>query len=135
MSSIISYASDGYSIFKQGLITTGLDVVLRDSPQGEGATVFAPSNSAFEQLGPTINEFLSCDNGLKYLRDLLSYHIIFNHIVYSDIYWNVTMALFDVAYMYHGDSHVRMQFLSYLMFKMLMIRTAQPPNSIEGQIP
>jgi uncharacterized surface protein with fasciclin (FAS1) repeats len=50
-----------------------------------GATVFAPSNSAFRRLGPRANAFLfNTPKGLKYLEALLKYQIAPNVTLYSD---------------------------------------------------
>ena len=63
-----------------------------------------PSNAAFEQLGPTVNDFLfSSPDGLKYLRALLSYHVVPDHTLYSDAYWNISVT----PYIYEGAGHVR----------------------------
>lgn len=50
-----------------------------------GSTVFAPSNTAFDRLGPGANAFLfNSEKGLKYLKALLKYHIVVNETLYSD---------------------------------------------------
>ena len=87
----ISFTHDEYSQFKHGLTITGLDDVLQHSER-VGGTFFAPSNAAFARLGSKINDFLYNNNeGLKYLRALLSYHMVFDHTLYSDAYWNVSV--------------------------------------------
>lgn len=54
----------------------------------DGSTVFAPSNTAFERLGPGANAFLfNTEKGIKYLRALLKYHIVANETLYSDEYY------------------------------------------------
>ncbi|KAM0330816.1 hypothetical protein ACHAQA_003771 [Verticillium albo-atrum] len=54
----------------------------------KGSTVFAPSNKAFERLGPGANAFLfNSEKGLKYLKALLKYHIAANETLYSDHYY------------------------------------------------
>ncbi len=53
-----------------------------------GATVFAPSNIAFTQLGAAINAFLfNTPRGLKYLNALLRYNVAPNSTIYSDAYY------------------------------------------------
>ncbi|KAF4980549.1 hypothetical protein FZEAL_3484 [Fusarium zealandicum] len=50
-----------------------------------GSTVFAPSNNAWQRLGPRANAFLfNTDTGKKYLKALLKYQIVPNTTVYSD---------------------------------------------------
>ncbi|KAM0270418.1 hypothetical protein ACHAQH_009453 [Verticillium albo-atrum] len=54
----------------------------------KGSTVFAPSNAAFDRLGPGANAFLfNSEKGLKYLKALLKYHIVANETLYSDHYY------------------------------------------------
>jgi len=52
-----------------------------------GATFFAPSNFAFQKLGPRINGFLFSEHGLKYLKALLQYHVVAGETLYSDAYY------------------------------------------------
>jgi len=53
-----------------------------------GSTVFAPSNAAFDRLGPGANAFLfNTDKGLKFLKAILKYHIVANATLYSDAYY------------------------------------------------
>ncbi|KAH7123015.1 FAS1 domain-containing protein [Dactylonectria macrodidyma] len=50
-----------------------------------GTTVFAPSNGAWERLGPRANAFLfNTEQGKKYLLALLKYQIVPNITLYSD---------------------------------------------------
>ncbi|KAJ3533420.1 hypothetical protein NM208_g7994 [Fusarium decemcellulare] len=50
-----------------------------------GSTVFAPSNEAWQRLGPKANAFLfNTEKGKKYLKALLKYQIVPNTTVYSD---------------------------------------------------
>jgi uncharacterized surface protein with fasciclin (FAS1) repeats len=53
-----------------------------------GGTLFAPTNWAFEKLGPGANAFLfNTEKGLGYLKALLKYHIVVNETLYSDAYY------------------------------------------------
>ena len=52
-----------------------------------GGTLFAPSNFAFQKLGPRINGFLFSTYGQKYLKALLKYHVVANQTLYSDAYY------------------------------------------------
>jgi uncharacterized surface protein with fasciclin (FAS1) repeats len=49
-----------------------------------GGTTFAPTNAAFQRLGPRANAFLFSPQGEQYLRALLQYHIVLNRTLYSD---------------------------------------------------
>ena len=54
-----------------------------------GSTMFAPSNKAFESLGPKANAFLfNTDHGKKYLSAILKYNIVPNATVYSDAFYD-----------------------------------------------
>ncbi len=54
-----------------------------------GATVFAPSNKAFQALGPRANAFLfNTKTGKKYLSAILKYSIVPNATVYSDTFYD-----------------------------------------------
>ncbi|KAB5582240.1 fasciclin domain-containing protein [Coniochaeta sp. 2T2.1] len=53
-----------------------------------GTTVFAPTNKAFQRLGPRANAFLfNTEKGLGYLKALLKYQIVANATLYSDAYY------------------------------------------------
>ncbi|KAH9884831.1 FAS1 domain-containing protein [Xylariomycetidae sp. FL2044] len=53
-----------------------------------GLTIFAPTNWAFQKLGPAANAFLfNTEKGLGFLRALLKYHIVVNETLYSDAYY------------------------------------------------
>jgi uncharacterized surface protein with fasciclin (FAS1) repeats len=53
-----------------------------------GSTLFAPTNAAFEMLGPQINAFLFSQAGKKYLKALLEYHVVPNKTLYSTVFYN-----------------------------------------------
>jgi uncharacterized surface protein with fasciclin (FAS1) repeats len=58
--------------------------------QTTGSTVFAPTNSAFEKLGPRVNAFLfNTEKGLGFLKALLKYQIVANATLYSNILYEV----------------------------------------------
>jgi len=52
-----------------------------------GGTFFAPSNFAFQKLGPRVNAFLFSKYGEKYLKALLEYHVVPDNTLYSDAYY------------------------------------------------
>ncbi|KAH6651877.1 Fasciclin domain-containing protein [Truncatella angustata] len=67
---------------------TGLGKELHGLPKTTGGTIFAPTNWAFEKLGPGANAFLfNTEKGLGYLKALLKYHIVINETLYSDAYY------------------------------------------------
>jgi len=75
------------STFNLGLLKTGVKEALGPESLVSGATIFAPTNAAFRKLGPRINAFLFSRWGTKYLKALLEYHIVVNHTLYSDAYY------------------------------------------------
>ncbi|KAK7754640.1 hypothetical protein SLS62_003424 [Diatrype stigma] len=67
---------------------TGLHEHAKEHPTTTGLTVFAPTNFAFQKLGPGANAFLfNTEKGLHYLKALLLYHIVANETLYSDQYY------------------------------------------------
>ncbi|GAB1727825.1 hypothetical protein NU195Hw_g2145t1 [Hortaea werneckii] len=76
-----------FSTLELGLTKTGLLEEV-NSTDHAGGTLFAPSNFAFQKLGPKINAFLFSQYGLKYLRALLEYHFAAGTL-YSDAYYKV----------------------------------------------
>ena len=74
-----------FSTLELGLAKTGLLEHVNAS-EHTGGTLFAPSNFAFQKLGPGVNAFLFSPHGLKYLRALLEYHVVANQTLYSDYY-------------------------------------------------
>lgn len=60
-----------------------------ESSHHNGTTLFAPPNTAFLALPPSIPTFLfSSPVGAKYLRALLKYHVVVNHTLFSDVLYN-----------------------------------------------
>lgn len=72
-----------FSTLELGLGKTGLLEKL-NSTDHPGGTFFAPSNFAFQKLGPRINAFLFSQYGQKYLKALLEYHVVPATTLYSD---------------------------------------------------
>lgn len=75
-----------FSTLELGLGKTGLLETLNTTDHN-GGTLFAPSNFAFQKLGPKINAFLFSQYGLKYLKALLEYHVVHGNTLYSDAYY------------------------------------------------
>lgn len=73
-----------FSTLELALTKTGLLEKYNDTSLHEGGTLFAPSNWAFQSLGPRINAFLFSSHGLKYLKALLLYHSVPDITLYSD---------------------------------------------------
>jgi len=93
-----------FSTLELALVKTGLDVAINDTDTHVGGTLFAPSNFAFQKLGPKINGFLFSRFGLKYLKALLMYHVVANKTLYSD--WYETSDSAGVADIPKGQFHV-----------------------------
>lgn len=84
---IIGLLPSEFSTLELGLTKTGLIDYLNNTSKHVGGTIFAPSNFAFQLLGPGANAFLFSSHGQKYLRGLLLYHAVSNHTLYSDAYY------------------------------------------------
>lgn len=84
---IIDLLPGEFSTLELGLAKTGLLEKLNTTKHA-GGTFFAPSNRAFQKLGPRINAFLFSQHGLKYLKALLEYHIVPNNTLYSDAFYS-----------------------------------------------
>jgi uncharacterized surface protein with fasciclin (FAS1) repeats len=87
---IISFLPGDFSTLELGLVKTGLLEPLNDTSAHIGGTLFAPSNMAFQRLGPRINAFLFSRYGTKYLKALLEYHVVANATLYSDAFYKAS---------------------------------------------
>ena len=90
---IIDLLPGEFSTLELGLAKTGLIHALNDTSNHVGGTLFAPSNFAFQKLGPKINAFLFSTYGQKYLKALLKYHVVANQTLYSDAYYKADEAV------------------------------------------
>lgn len=86
---ILSTMPTQFSTFMLGLSKTGILKMLEETSHA-GGTFFAPSNLAFQRLGPEVNEFLFGDRGEEYLAALLKYHIVANETLYQTAFYNGT---------------------------------------------
>lgn len=107
---IIELLPGEFSTLQLALQKTGLFDTIRDAPH-EGGTLFAPSNFAFQKLGPKINAFLFSKYGEKYLAALLKYHVVANQTLYSDAFYNSNKKqesedMFNAATIPKGVFHV-----------------------------
>ena len=102
---ILSLLPGEFSTLELGLTKTDLFSALNDTSNHIGGTVFAPSNFAFQKLGPRINAFLFSSYGQKYLKALLKYHIVANQTLYSDAYYKADEV--DETGIPKGYFHVR----------------------------
>lgn len=84
---VIQLLPGEFSTLELGLEKTGLFKVINDTSNHVGGTLFAPSNFAFQKLGPKINGFLFSKYGQKYLAKLLMYHVVANQTLYSDAFY------------------------------------------------
>jgi uncharacterized surface protein with fasciclin (FAS1) repeats len=83
---IVELLPGEFSTLQLGLEKTGLFDAIAAS-NNTGGTLFAPSNWAFQKLGPRINAFLFSKYGQKYLKALLKYHVVANQTLYSDAFY------------------------------------------------
>ena len=86
-SKVLELLPGEFSTLTLGLAKTGLFEELADKEHHHGGTLFAPSNWAFQKLGPKINMFLFSEHGKKYLKALLKYHIAPDQTLYSDEFY------------------------------------------------
>lgn len=87
---VIQLLPGEFSTLELGLEKTGLFKAINDTSNHVGGTVFAPSNFAFQKLGPKITAFLFSKYGQKYLKKLLEYHVVPNQTLYSDAYYKAS---------------------------------------------
>ncbi|MCJ1250773.1 hypothetical protein MMC30_008001 [Trapelia coarctata] len=85
---IIGLLPGEFSTLELALMKTGLLGAINNTDNHAGGTLFAPSNYAFQRLGPKVNAFLFSKYGQKYLKALLEYHVVANHTLYSDAYYH-----------------------------------------------
>lgn len=93
---IISFLPGEFSTLELGLLKTGLVEPINDTSTHVGGTLFAPSNFAFQRLGPRINGFLFSKYGEKYLKALLKYHVVANYTLYSDAFYKASSQNLDI---------------------------------------
>ena len=94
-----------YSTLELGLVKTGLLDKLNTTDHA-GGTFFAPSNWAFQKLGPKINAFLFSKYGEKYLKALLEYHVVPDNTLYSDAYYHANSSSAEPQENAKGIYHV-----------------------------
>ncbi|EMC94522.1 hypothetical protein BAUCODRAFT_35741 [Baudoinia panamericana UAMH 10762] len=100
---VIDLLPTEFSTLELGLGKTGLLETL-NTTEHAGGTFFAPSNFAFQKLGPRINAFLFSQVGLKYLKALLEYHVVPDNTLYSDAYYKAGTSEQDVPKgLFHVD--------------------------------
>lgn len=91
VASIIDLLPGQFSTLELGLGKTDLlDTFNNTKFPHEGRTLFAPSNFAFEKLGPRVNAFLFSKYGKKYLKALLEYHMVVDQTLYTDAFYDAT---------------------------------------------
>ncbi|KAK2736344.1 hypothetical protein FQN57_000794 [Myotisia sp. PD_48] len=86
-SDTLNFLSSELGTLEFGLLKTGLYIKINDSSTHTGATLFMPTNQAFQKLGFKNTAFLFSRPGEKYLKALLKYHVVFNHTLYTDTYY------------------------------------------------
>lgn len=87
--SIVQLLPGEFSTLELALQKTGLFEKFNETDSShEGGTFFAPSNFAFQKLGPRVNAFLFSSYGQKYLKALLEYHVVVNQTLYTDAFYD-----------------------------------------------
>lgn len=84
---VLSAPETQFSRFQQALAKTGLLHELASS-SCIGGTLFAPTNAAFLNLGPKVQEFLFSSAGTLHLRALLRYHIVRGETLLSNMFYH-----------------------------------------------
>jgi uncharacterized surface protein with fasciclin (FAS1) repeats len=91
VAAIIDLLPGEFSTLELGLGKTGLFEKINSTEYPhEGGTFFAPSNFAFQKLGPRANAFLFSKYGEKYLKALLEYHMVVDQTLYTDAFYDGT---------------------------------------------
>jgi uncharacterized surface protein with fasciclin (FAS1) repeats len=67
--------TEGTSTLVAAVVAADLVGTLQSDNSGNGFTVFAPTNDAFEALGMTVDKLLEMDN-MGILADVLTYHVL-----------------------------------------------------------
>ncbi|KAK4145748.1 fasciclin domain protein [Dichotomopilus funicola] len=84
---IIRLLPSQFSTLGLALESTGLGEELASLPRSGGGTFFAPTNAAWNKLGPRANAFLFSERGRGYLKALVKYHVVVNETLYSDAFY------------------------------------------------
>ena len=121
---IIELLPGSFSTLQLGLIKTGLFDTISDAPH-TGGTLFAPSNFAFEKLGPKINAFLFSKYGEKYLKALLQYHVVANQTLYSDAFYKAKKESSEIGSEYFPKGRFHVDLPTLLEEKSLSIDIAR----------
>ena len=103
---IIQFLPGEFSTLELGLAKTGVFKYINDTSTHAGGTLFAPSNFAFQKLGPKIEGFLFSKYGLKYLKALLKYHVVADQTLYSDAYYKGKSEDAEISGIPKGYFHV-----------------------------
>ncbi|KAL9639961.1 MAG: hypothetical protein Q9164_000590 [Protoblastenia rupestris] len=129
---VIQLLPGEFSTLELGLTKTGLFKAINDTSNHVGGTLFAPSNFAFQKLGPKITGFLFSSYGLKYLKSLLEYHVVANQTLYSDAYYKAESERVEESGIPKGYFHVDLPTL--LKDKSLSIDVARYGRLIDIRI-
>lgn len=92
VATILDLLPGEFSTLELALVKTGLFEKMNDTDAypHTGGTFFAPSNFAFQKLGPRANAFLFSKYGEKYLKALLEYHIVVDETLYTDAFYDAS---------------------------------------------
>jgi len=76
---------NGFTTLVNALLAANSAVLLANPPNPGPLTVFAPSNEAFDKLGPELNECLSQPENVLVLQDILTYHYTYGKVLAEDL--------------------------------------------------
>ncbi|KAI5818581.1 FAS1 domain-containing protein [Pyronema omphalodes] len=104
--SIFHCIPEEFSTTAGALKKTGLlDLIdQKDHPM----TLFAPSNHVWKRLGHKITSFLFSNKGEKYLKTIMKYHIVPDHVLYSDAMAGSYRGGIPPEGLNHGYTHLDM---------------------------
>merc|ERR1712238_498248 len=83
----------GFTTLVTALQAADLEVLLSDPPNSGPFTVFAPSNPAFDKLGPELLGCLLQPENLGVLQEILSYHVTNGKVLAGELTNDQTIAM------------------------------------------
>lgn len=99
-----------------------------------GTTLFAPLNTAFLALPPPITEFLfSSQQGEKYLRALMEYHLVVNHTLFSDVLYTDKGDVVEFGYEDRVEDPVRLELPTMLGNCSVTIDIVRGDKEVDGK--
>ncbi|KAJ5082685.1 hypothetical protein N7532_011728 [Penicillium argentinense] len=131
-STILRLLPDHFSTFALGLEKAELAHHLTGDIKHSGTT-FAPTNAAFNRLGPHANEYLFSEGGKKCLQALLRYHLVPDRTLYSDILYDQHGHMYEFGSGKRGAS-VHIKLTTLLKNRKLSVDVSWPGMSVVMRI-